>query len=84
MAVEYKKELNVKGAKCPLPVIKAKQEVGNLSIGEVLKVIATDPGSVNDFKGWAQVAKNIELVGQEVGRDADGKDVYIHYVKRKS
>jgi TusA-related sulfurtransferase len=50
-------------------------------VGQVLRVLATDPGSVNDFKGWAQVAKNIELVAQET-ETMDGQTVYVHYVKR--
>jgi TusA-related sulfurtransferase len=47
----------------------------------VLKVVATDRGSVADFQGWAKVAKNVELVGQET-ESTDGADVYVHYVKR--
>ena len=52
-----------------------------LELGQVLKVVATDRGSVADFQGWAKVAKNVELVGQET-ESTDGADVYVHYVKR--
>jgi TusA-related sulfurtransferase len=47
----------------------------------VLKVMATDRGSVADFQGWVKIAKNVELVAQET-ESVDGASVYIHYVKR--
>jgi len=47
----------------------------------VLKVLSTDRGSVKDFQGWAQAAKNIELLAQETEQDG-GKEIYVHYVKR--
>ncbi|MCS7065931.1 MAG: sulfurtransferase TusA family protein [Fimbriimonadales bacterium] len=81
MAVTFDRELDVRGAKCPVPVVKARQAVNELQTGQVLRVLATDPGSVNDFKGWAQVAKNIELVEQET-LSMDGQTVYAHYVRR--
>lgn len=81
MALPFDKELDIRGAKCPVPVIKAVQAVNELSVGQVLRVLATDPGSVSDFKGWAQVAKNIELVAQET-ETMDGQTIYVHYVQR--
>ena len=47
----------------------------------MLKVIATDRGSVADFQGWAKTAKNVELVHQETVNEA-GQDLYLHYLKR--
>jgi TusA-related sulfurtransferase len=81
MSITFDRELDVRGAKCPVPIVKARQEINNLAPGQVLRVLATDPGSVNDFKGWAQVAKNVELVLQE-NLTMDGQTVYAHYVKR--
>jgi TusA-related sulfurtransferase len=43
--------------------------------------MATDRGSVQDFQGWAKVAKNIELVSQET-ENMDGAPVYIHFIRR--
>ncbi len=60
--------------------MRAKQ-VGAIEPGEVLKVMATDKGSVADFQGWAKIAKNVELVAQET-ESVDGATVYVHYVKR--
>ena len=81
MTQQHDRELDVRGAKCPEPIIKARQALQQLAVGQVLKVLATDPGSVNDFKGWAKAAKNLELVGQEQF-EQDGKSVYVHLVRR--
>lgn len=81
--VQADRELDVKGAKCPMPIVKARQELNTLPVGQVLKVLATDPGSVNDFKGWAKTAKNLELVRQETVQEG-GQTVYVHLVRRKS
>lgn len=73
--------LDVKGAKCPMPLVKSRKAIGDLPIGQVLRVVATDRGSVADFQGWAQTAKNIDLIAQETVRDGD-QDLYVHYLKR--
>ncbi len=75
------RELDVCGAKCPVPIVKARQELNQLQVGQVLKVRATDAGSVNDFKGWAKMAKNVELVGQQEVQEGD-QTVYVHLVRR--
>jgi tRNA 2-thiouridine synthesizing protein A len=81
MTVAFDKVLDARGMNCPMPLVNARKEVGTLAPGQVLKVLATDRGSVADFQGWAKVAKNVELVAQETDT-VDGKSVYIHYVKR--
>jgi tRNA 2-thiouridine synthesizing protein A len=77
----FDQELDVKGAKCPMPLVKSRKAIGELSVGQVLKVVATDRGSVADFQGWAKTAQNIELVAQDRVA-ADGQDLYVHYLKR--
>lgn len=80
--MEIAKELNVRGLACPMPLIKARQEVNQLQPGQILKVIATDPGSIKDFQGWVKTAKNIELIKQET-ETQDGQELYIHYIQKK-
>lgn len=75
------RELDARGLNCPMPLVKARQAVGSLEPGQVLKVVATDRGSLKDFQGWAAVAKNISLVGQETTSDG-GTELYVHYIKR--
>ncbi|MBZ4194999.1 MAG: sulfurtransferase TusA family protein [Candidatus Contendobacter sp.] len=47
-------ELDTAGLNCPLPILKAKKALAGLSSGQVLRVIATDPESVQDFKTFTQ------------------------------
>jgi TusA-related sulfurtransferase len=83
MSIQFDQTLDVKGAKCPMPLVKSRKSVNSLPVGSVLQVIATDRGSVADFQGWAKAAKNVDLVGQETVQD-NGQDLYVHYVKRTS
>jgi tRNA 2-thiouridine synthesizing protein A len=77
----FDKLFDARGLNCPMPLVNARKEVSKLEIGQVLKVMATDRGSVSDFQGWARIAKNVELVAQET-ESTNGTNVFIHYVKR--
>lgn len=81
MTTTFDQALDVKGAKCPLPLVKSRRAINDLPVGQVLKVIATDRGSVADFQGWARTARNIEIVAQEMVQE-NGQDLYIHYLRR--
>jgi tRNA 2-thiouridine synthesizing protein A len=81
MSVAFDQTLDVKGAKCPMPLVKSRQAMKELAVGEVVKVISTDRGSVPDFQGWAKTAKNIEILAQEEVVE-DGQNLYVHYLKR--
>jgi len=82
--VTMTKKLDVRGAKCPIPIVKAKKEIDAMSAGEILEVHATDPGSVADFQGWARMTKNAILQSQRTEKDETGHDVYVHVLQRKS
>lgn len=79
--MSFDMSLDVKGAKCPLPLVKSRKAIGELGVGQVLQVVATDRGSVADFQGWAKTAKNVELVAQETVEDG-GQSLYVHYLRR--
>jgi TusA-related sulfurtransferase len=81
MSQSFDKLLDVRGLNCPMPLVDTRKEIGKLQPGQVLKVMATDRGSVADFQSWAKMAKNVELVAQET-ETVDGATVYVHYVKR--
>ncbi|MDP3520674.1 MAG: sulfurtransferase TusA family protein [Hydrogenophaga sp.] len=71
------KELDARGLNCPLPILKAKKALADMSSGQTLKVIATDAGSVRDFQAFAKQTGN-ELVAQDtVGTD------YVSVLKRR-
>ncbi|WP_029463308.1 sulfurtransferase TusA family protein [Serpentinimonas barnesii] len=58
------RELDVRGLNCPLPILKAKKALAEMSSGQTLKVVATDSGSVRDFQAFAKQTGN-ELVEQQ-------------------
>jgi TusA-related sulfurtransferase len=63
------KELDARGLNCPLPILKAKKALADMSSGQTLRVISTDAGSVRDFQAFAKQTGN-ELVAQEsIGGD---------------
>jgi tRNA 2-thiouridine synthesizing protein A len=77
------KVLDARGLKCPMPIVKAKKELGNLVDGERLKVLATDKGSVLDFQGWAKQNPSFALLSQSEEQDDQGRHVYVHVLARR-
>jgi TusA-related sulfurtransferase len=72
--------LDVKGQSCPMPVVKTKQAIDELSSGALLEVLATDNGSVSDLAGWADGTPGVSLEDQSE-REEDGEAVYVHHVR---
>jgi TusA-related sulfurtransferase len=72
--------LDVKGASCPMPVVRTKQAIDDLAAGEILEVLATDNGSVSDIDGWASGTPGVELLAQDE-RTEGGETVYVHHVR---
>ncbi|MCS6880203.1 MAG: sulfurtransferase TusA family protein [Oscillochloridaceae bacterium] len=81
MSIAYDQTLDVKGARCPMPLVKSRKAVNELPVGQVLRVIATDRGSVADFQGWVKTARNVELLAQETVTEG-GQELFVHYLKR--
>ena len=70
-------KVDASGLSCPLPILKAAQGIKSVESGELIEVVATDPGSVKDFDAWSKSTGN-ELVDQD---SADGK--YRFVLRRK-
>ena len=68
LGVAIDRELDVRGLNCPLPILRAKKALGDLSAGQVLKVMATDPGSVKDFQAFCKQTGN-ELLSHSEGAE---------------
>ncbi|MDH4274348.1 MAG: sulfurtransferase TusA family protein [Gammaproteobacteria bacterium] len=61
--------LDASGLNCPLPILRAKKSLAELKSGQVLKVVATDPGSVKDFQAFAkQTGNTLVESNQESGK----------------
>ena len=77
MSITIAKSLDLKGLSCPLPIVKTAKAMKELSPGELLEAFATDPGSVPDFKAWAQTTGNPLLESSQEG------GVYRFVLKKK-
>jgi TusA-related sulfurtransferase len=75
--MEAQKEVDARGMNCPLPILKAKKALADMNSGELLKVIATDPGSMRDFQAFARQTGN-ELVEQTAVNEE-----FIHLLRRR-
>lgn len=75
--MHFDRELDVKGLHCPLPILRTKKTLSEMSQGEVLHVLATDPGSLKDFEAFARQTGNELLSSTESNR------VFEYYLKRK-
>lgn len=75
--MHYDRELDVQGLSCPLPILRTKKALAEMSSGEILHVLATDPGSVKDFQAFAKQTGN-ELVDQQTAGDE-----FTHVLRRR-
>ncbi len=66
---EADKELDARGLNCPLPILRTKQSLAGMVSGQILKIVATDPGSVIDFQVFAEQTGNELLSLSEVGQE---------------
>jgi tRNA 2-thiouridine synthesizing protein A len=69
-------ELDARGLNCPLPILKAKKAINGIESGEVLKIIATDPGSVKDFEAFCN------QTGHELVESAEANGEFIFLIKK--
>jgi tRNA 2-thiouridine synthesizing protein A len=75
--MNFDKELDARGMNCPLPILKTKKSLNDMTTGQVLKVVSTDCGSVKDMKAFAEQTGNT-LVSQ-----SEAKGEYIFFMKKK-
>ncbi|WP_404299526.1 sulfurtransferase TusA family protein [Alicycliphilus denitrificans] len=75
--MDIHKEIDTRGLNCPLPILKAKKALADMQSGQLLKVVATDSGSMRDFQAFARQTGN-ELVEQQMVGDE-----YIHVLRRR-
>ena len=75
--MDITKEVDARGLNCPLPILKAKKALSELTSGQLLRVLSTDPGSVRDFQAFAKQTGN-ELVEQQ-----STADEFVHVLRRR-
>jgi tRNA 2-thiouridine synthesizing protein A len=75
--MNFDRELDARGLNCPLPILRAKKTLTEMQSGQVLRIIATDPGSVKDFQAFAK------QTGNELLSSAENNKEFEFYIKRK-
>jgi tRNA 2-thiouridine synthesizing protein A len=68
MAMNIDKELDARGLNCPLPILRTKKALTDMGSGQVLRILATDPGSVKDFQAFSRQTGN-PLLSSEAAND---------------
>jgi tRNA 2-thiouridine synthesizing protein A len=79
--MEFHKDLDARGLNCPLPILRAKKALADMATGDVLRIVATDPGSVRDFNAFARQTGNA-LLAHEENAEAAVKE-FTFYLRRK-
>ena len=75
MNMNFDKELDARGLACPMPIVKTKKTLAGMAAGQVLKVVATDAGSVSDMQAFAEATGHQLLASQTQGQE------YVFYLK---
>ena len=75
--MDIHKEIDTRGLNCPLPILKAKKALADMASGQLLKVVATDNGSLRDFQAFAKQTGNELVEQQTVG------DEFVHVLRRR-
>jgi tRNA 2-thiouridine synthesizing protein A len=76
-STNFDKDLDVRGLNCPLPILRAKKALTELKSGKVLRILATDPGSVKDFEAFAR------QTGNQLLSHAEADKVFTFFLKKK-
>jgi tRNA 2-thiouridine synthesizing protein A len=75
--MNHDKELDARGLNCPLPILRCKKALADMSPGQVLRIVATDPGSVKDFQAFSRQTGNQLLSSEELNGE------FRFYMKKK-
>ena len=75
--MDFDKELDARGLNCPLPILRTKKALSDLASGQVLKVLATDPGAVKDFQTFSKQTGHALLSHSEENRE------FTFFMKKK-
>ncbi len=75
--MDIAKEIDTRGLNCPLPILKAKKALAELTSGQLLKVVATDAGSLRDFQAFSRQTGHELVEQQTVGAE------FVHVLRRR-
>ena len=75
--MNFDKELDTRGLNCPLPILKTKKSLADMTSGQILKIISTDPGSIKDMQAFAN------QTGNALVSSAEENETYVFFMRKK-
>jgi tRNA 2-thiouridine synthesizing protein A len=75
---DFDKELDARGLNCPLPILRAKKMLNDMSAGQTLRVVATDPGAIKDFQAFAK------QTGNDLLESAEANGEFTFLIRKKA
>ena len=75
--MDFDKELDARGLNCPLPILRTKKALADLQSGQVLKVLATDPGALKDFQAFSR------QTGHQLLSHAEAQKEFTFFMRKK-
>lgn len=75
--IAFEREVDARGLNCPLPILRTKRALNEMSSGQVVKVLATDPMSVRDFQAFSR------QTGHELLASRDDGGEFLFYLRKK-
>ena len=74
--LQFDKELDATGLNCPLPILRTKKVIGELGSGQVMKIVATDPGSLKDFEAYCR------QTGNELLESSEEQGKFVFFIRK--
>lgn len=75
--IDFDRELDARGLNCPLPILRTKKSLNDMNSGQVLRIIATDPGSVRDFQAFSK------QTGNQLLSSTENRGEFIFFLRKK-
>lgn len=76
-SMQFDKDLDARGLNCPLPILRTKKALSDMTSGQVLRIVATDPGSVRDFAAFSR------QTGHELIESSEANREFTFFLKKK-
>ena len=76
-ALQFDREVDARGLNCPLPILRTKKALNDMTSGQVLRILATDPSAVRDFEAFAR------QTGNELLQHGEQDGAFFFFLKRR-
>jgi tRNA 2-thiouridine synthesizing protein A len=87
MNMQFDQQLDTRGLRCPLPILRCKKALAELQAGQILKTLATDPGATKDFNTFCKQTGHQMLHYEETSEQDDAgaaRQLFIFFIQKKA